>query len=109
MPEHDPWRWDAERMLGAGEADALLWVSSAAAPPPDAAIPTVVLVAADVDLAAEPQVAIRIGIPGLDHPGTAVRADGVIALPLGALRATSLPSAAAALGAIRASFEARSP
>jgi formylmethanofuran dehydrogenase subunit B len=109
VPEHDPWRWNAERMVASGEADALLWVSSGAAPPPQAPMPTVAVVAGDVDLATEPRVTIRIGIPGFDHPGTAVRADGVIALPLGAVRATPLPSAAAALGAILAKIEARAP
>ncbi len=26
-PEHDPWRFDAERLLASGEADALVWIS----------------------------------------------------------------------------------
>jgi formylmethanofuran dehydrogenase subunit B len=32
--EHDPWRFDAERMVGAGECDLALWLAPLPAPPP---------------------------------------------------------------------------
>jgi formylmethanofuran dehydrogenase subunit B len=107
-PEHDPWRFDAERLLAAREVDALLWVSSLSpTPPPATTVPTVALIAPDVTLAAAPAVEIRVGVPALDHAGTAVRADTVIALPLAATRPSPLPSVAAAATAILERLGAR--
>jgi formylmethanofuran dehydrogenase subunit B len=109
-PNHDPWRYRAERLLSAGETDALLWVAAITpqAPPP-ARVPTVALVTVDTELALEPSVVIRVGVPGLDHGGAIVRADNVIALPLAATRTSALPSVAAAARAIfeQLSAEAR--
>jgi formylmethanofuran dehydrogenase subunit B len=100
-PEHDPWRFDAERLLAAREVDALLWVAALSpTPPPATTMPTVALVAPDVTLAAPPAVEIRIGVSALDHAGAVVRADTVIALPLAAARPSALPSVAAAAAAI---------
>jgi len=107
-PEHDPWRFDAERLLAAREVDALLWVSALSpTPPPATTVPTVALVAPDVALATPPAVEIRVGVPALDHAGTAVRADTVIALPLAATRPSALPSVAAAAAAILERLGAR--
>lgn len=101
VPEHDPWRFQAERLIAAGEADALLWASALSpAPPPPAAVPTVALVAPGTVLRPAPAVEIRVGIPGLDHAGAAVRADAVIALPLSAVRAADLPDVASVAAAI---------
>ena len=47
-------------------------------------------------------VAIPVGTPGLDHAGSVYRMDGVVSLPLRALRDTGLPSVAQALARIRA-------
>lgn len=100
-PEHDPWRLDAERLLAAGETDALLWVAVLSlSPPPAATVPTIALVAPDVVLPKASAVEIRIGIPGIDHAGAVTRADGVITLPLAASRASPLPSVAAVSAAI---------
>jgi formylmethanofuran dehydrogenase subunit B len=107
-PEHDPWRFDAERLLAAREVDALIWVSSLSpAPPPATIVPTVALIAPDVTLATPPAVEIRVGVPALDHAGTAVRADTVIALPLTAARPSALPSVAAAATTILERLGAR--
>lgn len=100
-PEHDPWRFQAERLLAAGEVDALLWASAfSAAPPPSAAVPTIALVGPHATLRAAPAVEIRVGVPGLDHGGTVVRADTVIAVPLSAVRAAGLPDVAAVTAAL---------
>ena len=100
-PEHDPWRFDAERLLAAREVDAVVWVATLSpTPPPATTVPMVALVAPDVTLATTPAVEIRVGVPALDHTGTAVRADTVIALPLAAARPSPLPSVAAAAAAI---------
>ncbi len=43
--EHDPWRFDARRMIAEGEADAALWLSATdpTVPPWGDAIPTIAL------------------------------------------------------------------
>lgn len=100
-PVHDPWLNDAERMIASGETDALLWVAAVAPlPPPPAAPPTVALVAPDTVLAIAPAVEIRVGVPGVDHAGTMMRGDTIVALPLAAARPSGLPTVAAAAQAI---------
>jgi formylmethanofuran dehydrogenase subunit B len=107
-PEHDPWRFDAERLLAAREVDALVWVAALSpTPPPATTVPTVALIAPDVTLATPPAVEIRVGVPALDHAGTALRADTVIALPLAAARPSPLPSVAAAATVILERLGAR--
>jgi formylmethanofuran dehydrogenase subunit B len=107
-PEHDPWRFDAARLIAAGEIDALLWVAGLSrSPPPATMAPTVALLAPDIALTGEAAVEIRVGVPGLDHAGTLVRADAVVALPLDAVRKTALPSVAAVAQAIVESLGAR--
>jgi formylmethanofuran dehydrogenase subunit B len=109
VPAHDPWLYDAERMIAAGEADALLWVAAVTpSPPPAAAPPTVALVAGDAVLSIAPAVEIRVGVCGVDHPGTMMRADTVVALPLAASRPSALPSVATAAAAILACLGAAS-
>lgn len=106
VPQHDPWSNDAERLLAAGEIDALLWVAAlTASAAPRSGIPTVALLAADAPQAAV-EVEIRVGIPGIDHDGTVIRADTVVALPLRAARPSALPSVAAAAAAILAHLPA---
>lgn len=100
-PEHDPWRCDATRLAAAAEADALLWATALSPlPPPVTTIPTLALVAGDVELPITPAVEIRVGIPGIDHAGAVVRADKVVTLPLAAIRSGGLPSIATAARAI---------
>ena len=100
-PEHDPWRFQAERLVAAGEVDALLWVSTfTGAAPPVAAVPTIALVAPDTPLRAAPAVEIRVGTSGLDHRGTILRADTVIAVPLSAALPSDLPSVASVAAAL---------
>jgi formylmethanofuran dehydrogenase subunit B len=68
-PQHDPWRFAAERMIAAGEADAAIWISafSAIAPPWDDAVPTIALVPKGTALPHAPRVVFEIGCPGRDH------------------------------------------
>jgi formylmethanofuran dehydrogenase subunit B len=61
----------------------------------------VALMAADAVLPTAPAVEIRVGVSGVDHAGTIMRADTVVALPLAASRPSALPSVAAAAAAIR--------
>jgi formylmethanofuran dehydrogenase subunit B len=70
-PEHDPWRLDGARMVGAGEADCVLWISAfRAAPPPwDDGPPMIALTSGEAALGCEPAVQIEVGRPGVDHAG----------------------------------------
>ncbi len=106
VPQYDPWGNDAERLVAAGEVDALLWTAAlTTAGPPGSGVPTVALVAADApETAAE--IEIRVGVPGIDHGGAMLRADTVVALPLTATRPSGLPSVAAAAAAILAHLPA---
>ncbi len=95
-PESEPRRLSARRLLAEGRSDLLLWVAPlSTSPPPAAPMPRILLHHPAIRPQAE--VTIPIGLPGIDHPGTLFRLDGVVALPVRALRATSLPSAAEVL------------
>lgn len=63
-PEHDPWRFDAERQAASGEIDAALWLASLPAPLPawTRTVPTVALLGAPKG--DEAQVVIGVGVPG---------------------------------------------
>jgi len=101
FPRYDPYHLSTARSLADG-ADALLWISAfnPTHGPPDTQVPTVVLGRPDLQFPHQPEVFIPVGIPGLDHGGTAFRGDAVVSLPLRALRSTSLPSVAAVAQAI---------
>jgi formylmethanofuran dehydrogenase subunit B len=106
-PRHDPWRYDAGRLLASGEADLMLWAATLApAPPPPTEIPVIAIISDDVELAAPAAVEIRVGIPAIDHGGAVFRSDTVIALPLQATRPSDRPSVADAAEAILARWEA---
>ena len=100
-PSHDPWRFDGNRIIDTGEADAVFWVSALAAEsPPANAAPLIALVSDDVQLSVPAAIEIRVGVPGIDHGGEIVRADTVIALPLQAARPSDRPSVAEVARAI---------
>jgi formylmethanofuran dehydrogenase subunit B len=108
VPDHDPPRWSATALLARGAADALLWVASLSdLEPPAVDVPTVVLARAGFAPARPVEVLIPVGVPGLDHPGSLYRTDGVVALPVRRLRDTGLPSAAEVLDAIAAALAAQ--
>lgn len=76
-PEHDPWRFDARRLVESGEADCGLWVSAyrAVAPPWRRDVPLIVLTGAADALSYTPEVAIAVGRPGIDHDAVEHRPD----------------------------------
>lgn len=104
--EHDPWRFDARRMIADGEADAALWLSATdpRSPPWGNAVPTIALTAAGAAFATPPAVSITVGRPGIDHD--AVLFDSAIGtLGFTAARVVSAtPSAATILGRITAAL-----
>jgi formylmethanofuran dehydrogenase subunit B len=68
-PEHDTWRFDANRMIDANEADAALWISSygAEAPQWKRQVPFVALAKPQTRFPYPPRVKIEVGSPGEDH------------------------------------------
>lgn len=68
-PEHDPWRFDARRLVESGEADAVVWISALGEPPPEwlALLPAVILGPPPLPPAGDGQVALPVGRPGVDH------------------------------------------
>lgn len=104
--DYDPLRYDTARLLAAGTVDLLLWLSSFnPVAPPKTDVPLIVLGLPGTPLRAERSVFLPVGTPGLDHGGSLMRTDGVVALPLTQLRTTGLPSAAALLTAIAKEME----
>ena len=108
--EHDPWRFDAVRLVDSGEADCAVWISawSATTPAWKRDVPTVVL-AHDDGLRDKAQVTIMVGRPGLDHDAvTYLAATGTLAPLLAAQKSAAL-SVADALDRIAAQLPAGPP
>ena len=103
---HDPWRFDVDRMVASGEADAALWISAVtpAAPAWPQSPPTVALVAAGTRFATPPAVVIEVRRP--DRTTDAVLFDArtgalaPVAAPRGKAAADAAPTVAAVIEAI---------
>lgn len=65
--EHDPWRFDADRLADSGEADCLLWISAYRPVAPPWNLPTIALTGG-AKFRHVPRVHIGVGRPGVDHP-----------------------------------------
>lgn len=76
--EHDPWRFDAVRLVDSGEADCAMWIAatSAAAPAWRRQVPLIVLAVKPDDLPYSAEVAFAVGRPGVDHDGVEHSAAG---------------------------------
>lgn len=108
VSDHDPERWRTEALLASGGVDCVVWISGLRElPPPRTDIPTVVLTHAS-DSVGPASVVIPIGRPGVEHAGSVYRTDGVVSLPVRALRNTGRPSAAEMLRALRCRLAANS-
>jgi formylmethanofuran dehydrogenase subunit B len=102
-PEHDPWRFDARRLIGSGEADAIVWIASKAAELPAWASKhnLIALTAAESGLEAA-KVHIAVGRHGCDHDAVAFARETQSLAWRRATNASDLPSAAAVLDEIAA-------
>ncbi len=105
--EHEPLCFDATRVLAGGAADALLWISSFTADPlPATALPRVVIGHPDLvpwlnaSASAATTVFIPVSTPGIGSGGHLFRADGVVLMPLNAVYADTLPTAASVIAQI---------
>ena len=92
-PLHDPWRFDAERLIASGETDCVLWISAFGAAPPAwrSAVNVIALCERTAQFAKEPNVRITIGRPGMDHDGVMYSSD------VGTLTAVTASARSAAL------------
>jgi formylmethanofuran dehydrogenase subunit B len=82
IAEHDPWRFDARRLVESGEADCVLWISAyrPAAPPWTRDLPTIALTGDGAGFRRRPRVHVAVGRPGIDHDATEhVAAAGTLA------------------------------
>lgn len=104
FPIHDPWRFDAERLVASGETDCVLWISAfGTAPPPWlSAVNVVALSAPSTQFAREPNVRITVGRPGVDHDAVTHSADAGTLVALTASARSGALSVAQALERIAA-------
>lgn len=92
--EHDPWRFDAMRLVDSGEADCAMWIAATGAVAPGwrRDVPLIVL-AAEPD-AGKATVAFAVGRPGIDHDGVAFSAASGTLAPVAATKPTKAPTVA---------------
>jgi formylmethanofuran dehydrogenase subunit B len=97
-PLHDPWRFDAERLVASGETDCVLWISALGAAPPawQSAVNVIALCERTARFAKEPNVRIAIGRPGVDHDAVMHSSD------VGTLVAVTASARSAALSVAQA-------
>jgi formylmethanofuran dehydrogenase subunit B len=69
VAEHDPWRFDARRLVESGEADCVIWISAygPSVPPWRRDVPTIALTADGAKFPHRPRVHVAVGRPGIDH------------------------------------------
>jgi len=96
--EHEPLRFDAQRLLADHAVDALLWIASFGTEPapPAVNVPRVVLGHPGFAAAARGRatVFIPVSTPGIGSAGHLFRTDGSVLMPLRALRDDALPTVA---------------
>jgi formylmethanofuran dehydrogenase subunit B len=103
-PIHDPWRFDAERLVASGETDCVLWISAFGAAPPAwlSAENFIALCERTARFAREPNVRIAIGRPGVDHDAVMHSSDAGTLVAVTASSPSAAPSVAQTLERIGA-------
>ena len=97
VPIHDPWRFDAERLVTSGETDCVVWVSSFGATPPAwSTVNLIALCEPTAQFAKAPNVHIPVGRPGVDHDAVMHSSD------VGTLIATTATARSGALSVAQA-------
>jgi formylmethanofuran dehydrogenase subunit B len=104
VPIHDPWRFDAERLVASGETDCVLWISAFGAAPPawPSAVNVMALCKRTTKFAQAPNVRIAVGRPGVDHDAVMHSPDVGTLVAVTASARTPAPSVAQALERIGA-------
>jgi formylmethanofuran dehydrogenase subunit B len=105
-PIHDPWRFDAERLVATGETDCVLWISAFGAAPPTwrSAVNVIALCEPTTKFAEEPNVRITVGRPGVDHDAVLHSSEVGTLVAVTASARNTAPSVAQALERIGARF-----
>lgn len=109
-PVHDAWRFDANRMIAEGEADALLWIDAfgeGRAEMPQG-VPTILLAAQGTVRGDAAEIVIEVAKPAADHDAVLYLAEisGLGTVPGGRQGGRSdLPTVAEVLGALSASLD----
>jgi formylmethanofuran dehydrogenase subunit B len=103
-PIHDPWRFDAERLVASGETDCVLWISAFGVAPPvwRSAVNFIALCERTAQFAEGPNVRIAVGRPGVDHDAVMHSFDTGTLVAATASARSSAPSVAQALERISA-------
>ena len=98
VPIHDPWRFDAERLVTSGETDCVVWVSSFGATPPawERREPHRSVRANGSNSQKRRTSAFRSGVPGVDHDAVMHSSD------VGTLIATTATARSGALSVAQA-------
>jgi formylmethanofuran dehydrogenase subunit B len=104
-PEHDPWRFDTQRLVESREADCVLWLSAygASAPRWIGALPTIALTAEGEDLPGS-RIRITVGQPGVSHSAVEHNAAFGTLTYRPASRRSDAPPAAEVIGRIAAAL-----
>jgi formylmethanofuran dehydrogenase subunit B len=111
FPEHDPWRFDAVRLVDSGEADCALWIAatSGSAPAWRRDIPLIVLAAAPDEPPYPSEVRFAVGRPGVDHDAVEhLAATGTLA-PMRVQKPTNIATVADVVTQIAAALPAARP
>ena len=108
--DHEPFLFDAQRLLSEASVDALVWVSCFdpdAAPPPNT-LPMLVLGPPALAANCRRSGAVFIGVstPGIASDGHVFRTDGTVLMPLSALLRDALPPLAEVAGGILQALQA---
>jgi formylmethanofuran dehydrogenase subunit B len=103
-PVHDPWRFDAERLVASKEIDCVVWISAFGAPAPAwrRALNFIALCERTTEFAEEPKVRIVVGRPGVDHDAVVHSPDAGTLVAVAASAPSAAPSVAEALERIAA-------
>ena len=103
-PVHDPWRFDAERLVASGETDCVLWISAFGGAPPAwlNAANVIALCEPTAQFAKKPNVRIAIGRPGVDHDSVLHSPDAGTLVAVTASAQSATPSVAEVLQRIGA-------
>jgi formylmethanofuran dehydrogenase subunit B len=104
VPIHDPWRFDAERLVASEETDCVLWISAFGAAPPawPSGANVIALCGPAAEFAKEPKVRITVARPGVDHDAVMHSSDIGTLVAVTASARSAAPSVAEALERIAA-------
>jgi formylmethanofuran dehydrogenase subunit B len=105
-PEHDPWRFDAGRLVESSESDCAMWISAygGEAPAWTRDLPTIALTAPGARFGTPPRVHVEVGTPGIDHDGVQFAPESGTLMPVTAARPSDAGSVASVITDILAAL-----